>query len=613
MLNIFKKNKVCEYVDKLIKSLSLCFSLAWRASKGIFCIRIVIEVVTAVLPFISMFISKKIIDFFVASALNRDFNKNALYYFCILILGLLLINISQKAVGMAKDYFGTIHKDIINKLINRKIAEKATAVDLSFFDSTFFYNELNNVRMDSYALEAMTWYAIDLIRLSIQFIMASAILISLTPLISVALIVASIPVLVAENIYKMNLYGFQLYTSKDRRKMDYLISILTGRMFAKDVRLFNIKDEMLNRYEKIWNNWFKEKRGMAAKQSIRQTFLSIIPQICIGCALVYIGYNILQGRLTVGDYSLYSGSIGQLDGCIMSLVTLLAQIHDNNMRITNFNRFLEWKSLLAPCGSIMPPSDFTIEFKDVSFKYPGSDKYVLENVNFCIGSKEKIALVGRNGAGKSTIVKLILRYYDPTEGKILINGTEIKEFDIDAYRKKFTVMFQDYANYAFTVRENITIADMESKDNLSKIEDACIKSEAAGVVDKLGAGLDTYLTGMFEEDGRELSGGEWQKIGLARTFFREGEMIILDEPSAALDAEAEHNVFMKFAELCKGKGSVFISHRLANIATADKIIVLDKTGVAEIGTHTGLMEKEGHYAYLFNLQADKYKTGSNNQ
>ena len=285
----------------------------------------------------------------------------------------------------------------------------------------------------------------------------------------------------------------------------------------------------------------------------------------------------------------------------------MANILDNNIRITNFNKFLEWESLLKPCGTKKPESYFTIEFRDVSFQYPGSNKYVLENLNFSINSNEKVALVGKNGAGKSTIIKLILRYYDPTTGKILINGTDIKEYDIEILRKQFTVMFQDYANYAFTIKENITIADMDNKDNDEKVMDSCIKSGAENLISKFDKGIDTYLTGMFEEDGKELSGGEWQKIGLARTFFREGKIVVLDEPSAALDPEAEHYIFKKFSELSEGKGAILISHRLANIIMVDKIIVLDKTRIVEVGTHKELIERKGHYAYLFGLQAEKYK------
>lgn len=607
MIKKVTKNNIYQFSQKLLKSFRLCFSLSWKASKKIFIIRIIIEIVMAFLPFISLFVSKEIINLFASAALKEGINNKVLYYFTTLILTFLLINILQKVISIAKDYYGTTHKDIINKLINQLIANKAASVDLSFFDSTFFYNDLNNVRIDSFSLEMMTWYAINLIQYIVQFLIASVILIKLSPFITIIYIIASIPIMIMENKYKILVYDFQLDSTKDRRKMDYLINILTGRAFAKDVRLYNTKEDMLNRYEKIWNTWFHSKRKLASKQTIRQSLLSIIPQICITLTLGYIGFNILDGNLSIGDYSLYSGSISQLDTCIVSLIALMANILDNNIRITNFNKFLEWESLLKPCGTKKPESYFTIEFKDVSFQYPGSNKYVLENLNFSMNSNEKVALVGKNGAGKSTIIKLILRYYDPTTGKILINGTDIKEYDIELLRKQFTVMFQDYANYAFTIKENITIADMDNKDNDEKVMDSCIKSGAKDLISKFDKGIDTYLTGMFEEDGKELSGGEWQKIGLARTFFRDGKIVVLDEPSAALDPEAEHYIFKKFSELSEGKGAILISHRLANIIMVDKIIVLDKTRIVEVGTHKELIERKGHYAYLFGLQAEKYK------
>lgn len=588
-----------------------CFKVSWQASKKYLLIRSLIEIAVAVIPFSMIVLSKELLNFLVSVPGNGTNASISTYIYrlSMLLSMMLFLSVVSRILSKVKDYFGGVHRDMITRVVETQIAEKSAGLDLSYFDSAKFYNEMNNAKRDSNALQTLSWFVMDAIRSSIQFIASFIILVKLNPVFALLLIITGVPSIILEKSFAEVTYRWQRNHIPEERKMGYIMNILTGNNFAKDIRLFGIQSELLSRYHTMWKKWFHEKRRITYGKGKWVVLLSALPEIgAIGITL-FIGMEIIFGRLTVGDYSLYTGMVGQLMDGLFMLITLSSRIYDNNIRLMNYNNFMRWESNVKDTGTTIPEMLNEISFVNVSFKYPGTDQYILKNASFTLSKNERIALVGLNGAGKSTIVKLILRYYDPTEGEILINGINLKDYDLKAYRKHFSVMFQDYANYAFTIRENITLSDLGNKENMEKLNSAIERSGVQSVIDKYDSGLDTYLTRQFEEEGKELSGGEWQKIALARTFFRDGDIIILDEPSASLDPEAEHKIFQKFAELCEGKGAIFISHRLSNVTMADRIIVLDNGKVVEDGTHKKLMEQKGKYSYLFNLQAEKYKVG----
>lgn len=596
-------------LQEFLHTVQFCFKISWEASKKYHLIRSALEIILAGIPFVIIIMGKEIINFFVDIPMKKMSVSDKIYNLVVLLSILMFLNILNRLITKMKDYYSGMHKDLISKEIEIQIGEKAASLDLSYFDSVKFYNEMNNAKRDSGSLQTLTWFVMDLIRSCIQFFISFIVLARLNVIFAFMLIAAGIPSIFMEKKFREVIYNWQRNHVPEERKMGYIMSILTGGIFAKDMRLFGIKGELLSRYKSMWDSWFKGKRETTYKMSKWLVLLSALPEIgSIGISL-YVGIKIISGDLTIGDYSLYSGMIGQLMGGLFMVITLISSIYDNNLRLINYNNFIRWESKVKDtgCKTLMPPLE--IRFENVTFKYPDTEQYILNNLTFSISGNEKIALVGLNGAGKSTIIKLLLRYYDPSEGRILVNGVDIRECDLKEYRKHFSIMFQDYANYAFTIRENIVLSDLDNKDNIEKIKMAAHRSGAQNIVDKYDTGMDTYLTRQFEEAGKELSGGEWQKIALARTFFRDGDIIILDEPSASLDAEAEHQIFEKFAELCKGKGAIFISHRLSNITMADRIIVLEKGGVIEEGSHRDLMNIKGKYSYMFNLQKDRYKVG----
>lgn len=602
-------NKILKKAEELFGTVEFCFKISWKASHKYFLIRLFLEIIVSGIPFATIFLSKDIINFFAALPGTIMDASNTIHKFLLLLCILLLLKIIIGLFNRMKEYCSKMHRDLISREMDVQIAGHSASLDLSYFDSSKFYNEMNNARRDSSAIQTLTWFVLDIIRLSIQFVFSFIVLAMLNAIFAIVLVAAGVPSVIYEKKLTGVIYRWQRRHVPEERKMNYVINILMGREFAKDVRFFSIQKELLLRYISMWDKWFNNKRDTTYKNSKKVMLLSVLPGIgAVGISL-FVGIEIIYGRLTVGDYSLYSGMIEQLMSGMFSIIILISQIYDNNIRLVNYNNFMQWKSNIKETGTMIPKPPLEISFVNVSFKYPGTEQYILRNLNFSISQDEKVALVGLNGAGKSTIVKLILRYYDVSEGKILVNGIDIKEYDLKEYRSHFTVMFQDYANYAFTIRENITLSDLENKEDDEKLKNAVERSGAKSIVDKHGTGLETYLTRQFEEEGQELSGGEWQKIALARTFFREGDIIILDEPSATLDPEAEHQVFEKFAELCEGKGAIFISHRLSNVTMADRIIVIENGKVIEDGSHRKLMELNGKYSYLFNLQAGKYMVG----
>jgi ABC-type multidrug transport system, ATPase and permease components len=595
------------WLKSLIGSLGFSFVVSWKSSKKLMFSRTVLEIVSAFIPIIQIYMSKEVINLLVTIIQNNNKRSQYLSYFTLLVIAIFILQVINSVMQKVSEVCASTHKDLIENYVNMQIMNKSISLDLSYFDSPKFYNELINAKNDSMALQTLTWSTVNIIRSSIQIAASVSILFGLFWLLPVMLVVFNIPSVLIQKKYITILYNWNRSRTKEQRKMGYINGILSGRNYAKDIRLFNICSRLIDRYSSIWKAWFSEKLKISVRSGVWATLVSTIPQAVVIFITYYVGMKIINGKLTVGDYSLYTGIVGQLVSGLSSLISSIVQIYDNNMRISHYSEFLSWKSNLTLSGTKKPGVKPCIEFRNVSFKYPGTERYILKNLSFSIGRGEKVAFVGLNGAGKSTIIKIILRFYEPTEGDIYIDSINIKEYDVNELRRTFSVMFQDYAIYSFTARECISMSDMDNAADEMRMKHACKMSEVDKLCTKWAKGLDSYLTKVFEDEGEELSGGEWQKVAIARTFFHNGSIMIFDEPAASLDPEAEHKIFEYFQELCNDKGAIFISHRLSSVTKCDKIFVLEDGKVTESGTHIELLKYGGKYAYLFNLQAEKYK------
>lgn len=507
-------------------------------------------------------------------------------------------------------YYQSLHNDKINNIINIKFAEKTSSLDIAYYDTAQYYNELENVRRDSGVLPLFTWTFIDCVKAVVQLIIAASILINLNIYMTFILIATAFPGSIAEIKLTYKIYKWDRTHIKETRKMGYLMSLFSNVNTVRDIKMYGIFNYLIEKYNVIWREWFKNRKKILKLQNILTTILLLIPEIIIAGMIIYIGINILNGQNTVGDYSLYGGCIGQLSVSIYLISRTISQMYTHKSRVDNYINFMNWENNVKNGNIKHIYEPLEIEFVDVSFKYPNTDRYVLKRLNFKISGKEKIGIVGLNGAGKSTLIKLILRFYDPSEGKILLNGIDLKQYDQYSLWKNFSVLFQGYTNYAFTLKENITISNYEERENMGKIKYAAEKGDIINIINRYNTGLDTYISRAYEEDGQQLSVGEEQKVAISRTFFRDSHIIILDEPSASLDPQAEHKIFIKFNELCENKALILITHRLSSITMVNRIIVINEGEIIEDGSHYELMKQNGMYNSLYNLQASKYINGN---
>lgn len=374
---------------------------------------------------------------------------------------------------------------------------------------------------------------------------------------------------------------------------------------CSEVRLYHLRDYLSSLYTDIWELWDKAvhaKNIMVCLINIASLVLLTVNEVIVYILSVI---KLIAGEIAVGDVAYYVSLLTQFRQDFTSLCYRINMFGKNTKELNDVRSFVEMEPLLEHGGTMIPAGNPKIEFKDVSFRYPSGDHDVLSHCSFTIEQGETVGLVGLNGCGKSTIVKLMCRFYDPSSGEILIDGVSNKEYDIVKLRELFGVLFQDYVRYSFSLRENVALSKLEKKDCDADILRACSQSRIDFIKDWEN-GIDENLTRRFDRNGKNLSGGQWQRISLARAFFRDAPIILLDEPSASLDPVAEHQIFEDFSKISESKSAVLISHRLSSITLADKILVLENGHIIEQGSHDDLLRRDGRYAYLFNLQASKY-------
>ena len=588
----------------LLENYAFSIAISWKASRLFFLLRVFFETATAVIPILTSYLLSVIIDIISAKFFNNRNESISLYIKVFLIY--FLAQISSAAIGKIRDIFGTIHQDMINNAIDLQIIRKINTLDISYFDNPDFYDEMLRANNDSQALQTLTWVAVNLISGLIQTVSCAVILTRVSWAIPVFLILLNIPSMVVERKYIKINYDWQRSRASQQRKMNYFKDLLKTKTYAKDVRIFNLQDYFCGGFIKTWKTWFGEKKRIAYKRSLYSSLANALPQVGTTSVLVYIGIKIINRVFTIGKFTFFSSMTSQFTSGIGGIFGSITSVYENELKLEHYKKFLKWEPRLSENGTLNPAAPVNIEFRNVSFRYPGTDRYILKNVCFRIQAYEKVALVGVNGAGKSTVIKLILRLYDPTEGEIYLNGINAKEYDAKQYHRLFGVVFQDFSNYAFTLKESIELSDIEHKNDVRKLIRSCEAAGIGNIIKRFPDGLNSYLTKQFSDHGEELSGGEWQKIAIARAYFRDSRFMIMDEPTSALDPEAEYSMYQTLADLSKEKGALFISHRLSSVTMADRILLLENGVISESGTHRELLKKDGRYAYLFRLQAERY-------
>jgi len=586
-----------ETVKLYLSTLKLSFALSFQASKFIMIFRLLTLVAGAVIPIINVCAMKKIID-----SLTSIGYANAVYW--LVVLG--VCQILSAVIGKTTNYLSGIHSDRISLLISKDIISKVNELDISYFDNPQLYNELINVTGDIKAIPSLIWQVLSSVQITIKIFSSIIILTRYIPISPWILILSCLPIFIIDKKYAMKMYEWNRSSSSEARKMGYSYDTLTSKYFSTDIRLHDLKDYLYRKYEQQWKTWNEKKYAILSKQFWASFLAMFLPNITTLVFAALILDGILNGKFTIGDFSYYISIMGQLTVSVSGIISITSEILNQKAKIEYYNKFKSWKSNLGDDGTITIKSIQSIVFDNVSFTYPYTQKQVLSNVSFCIKKGQKVGIIGKNGSGKTTIIKLLLRLYKPTSGRILVNGIDIQEYKIRSYYKLVSGFMQEYVNYCFELKENIKTADIERISSDNDILEACKKSDAYSFISTWENGMREYLTKSFDASGKELSGGQWQKIALSRFFYRNAELRIMDEPSSSIDIESEKKIFDNVLHSNKKNTIIIISHRLSNIKDMDMIIVIEDGKIVEKGKHESLMERKGTYYTLFNIQKEKF-------
>src|SRR6266852_173307 len=442
----------------------------------------------------------------------------------------------------------------------------------------------------------------------LTFISMIALLVVVSPLLAVIALVSPIPAFIADTRYGWRGYNIARWGSRLLRRMNYLVTLVTTDSYAKEVKLFGLGPYFINRYRMIAKNYYSSQRSQVARRYMTGFALGNLSTIVTSLTYLYVALQAIIGRLTLGDLTLYTTAASQVQGSIQGILGGFSGMYEHNLYLNNLFELMETKSALpvpAKATKVPQPLRGEIHFENVTFAYPGAEANALSNLTFTVRPGETLAIVGRNGAGKTTLFKLICRLYDPNEGRILIDGIDIRDFDPNELRAQIGAMFQDYVTYQATAAENIGLGNVPDINDRERIEVAGAQAGASELIGGLPDGYDTAL-GKWFDHGVNLSGGEWQKVALARAFMRDAKILLLDEPTSALDAQAEYDLFERLRSLTRGRTAVYISHRFSTVRRADRIVFLEHGRLVEEGTHAELMKLNGRYARLFRMQASAY-------
>jgi ATP-binding cassette subfamily B protein len=485
----------------------------------------------------------------------------------------------------------------------------AAQLDLTAYEDPVFYDRLERARVQATDRLGMIQ---SIGRLVQQVITAASLSVSIlvfSPWLLLLLIAGILPAFLGESHFAFLGYARNFRQTPVRRELDYLRVLGGSREAAKELKLFGLKDFLIGRFTRLSDQIYRENVDLARRRLIAGSFLSMIGTAGYYSAYVYVIWRTVTGSLSIGTLTFLTGAIVQASGNIQQIFSSLSSIADQALFLTDLLAFFEMRPTIRSKPHALPaprPIVRGFEFRNVSFRYPGTSRLVLNSLDFHLRAGERVALIGKNGEGKTTLVKLMTRLYDPFEGQVLLDGVDLREYKLEDLYREIGVIFQDFMRYEMTARENIAVGRIDEINNLPLLKTAADKSMADEVIERLPRDYEQMLGRRFE-NGVDLSGGEWQKIALARAYLRDAQVLILDEPTAALDARSEFEVFQRFAELTAGKSALFISHRFSTVRMADRIVVLENGKIAEDGNHEKLLSLGGRYAEMFEMQAASYR------
>ena len=518
---------------------------------------------------------------------------------------LIIVSIIQDICKVIADYFGGVYQNCVGYNLNERIIKKANNLSLKDFEDSDTYDKVTRAKNEASSTPYQIFTAIlVLISSFVTFIASLSVLMQWKPWIICFLIIS--PVISSYNFIKLGNLQYKVIRQRaNKSRLSWYYSFLsTYDVGAKEIRIYNLGDYFLNKYKDINDEFYKEDKLLGKKKSIMNFAFKLLSQFLADIAVFLVLKSAFLGEILIGNTVTYIRAINMVQGNAEALINTTFGLYNTTLYANQFFEFFDIKDEVNS-GTIQIKNINEIEFKNVSFRYPKSEGYILKNISFKINKNERIALVGENGCGKSTLVKLLTKLYEPNLGEIFVNGINIKEIDSLSIKEKIGVVFQDFNKYELTASENIYLGDLKRKNNDKEIEESAKKSEIYKHIMTLPNKFKTQL-GIWFEDGVQLSGGQWQKIALARAFFRKADLYILDEPSSFLDPKAENELFNKLSLLTKNKLSLFITHRLVNVACADKIIVIKNGQIVEVGTMNELLKAQGSFYEMYILQNENY-------
>jgi len=586
------------------------FHLAWDAHRGATALMTLLTLGGALIPASQAWVGKLIIDSVVASINGQVAAQTGLRAVLPYLTIEFLLILAQSGIAQARSLAEHVLHARLNYSLNTRLIRKALSLDLTHFENADFYDKLQNARREAdwRALQIMNngFYIVQNIITLISF---GAILLTFNIWLTLILFGATIPAFITQSKYAQLNFRLLSWRAPEARRMNYLEYLLTVDSSVKEVRLFGLGEPLLGRYADLFWKFMREDQALAQKRSLASFGWGLLATLSYYFAYAWIIFRTIGGEITLGSMTMYLSIFRSSQNVFQTLFFGLSDLYENALFMSNLFAFLELKPLMPVAAHpIALPARFErgVEFRNVSFKYPDREEYALRDVSLTIKPGEKIALVGANGAGKTTFVKLLTRLYDPSEGQVLIDGIDLREVDPQDLQKRIGVIFQDFVKYHLSARENVGFGQIDQLDNEPRIVDSATRAGADATIRALPQGYDTMLGKWFER-GHDLSGGEWQKVALARAFMRDAEVLVLDEPTASLDALNEYAIFQRFRELTDNKIALIISHRFSTVRMADRIVVLDSGRVIETGTHAELLALGGEYAKLFTIQAEGYR------
>ena len=600
-------------VGKFFYRLYYIFSLVWDTRPWILFLMIFMSFFNGIAPIITAYIGSELLNQLLI-AYNAGVNGLASEFPRVMTLLILQFGFMffDDLISSVNRTLTRIASELVGNQVNLKIMNKAKKVDLASFDLPDFYEKFENASREASSRPIqITNSTFSIISVLISIISFIAILWSISPWAPFLIIALAIPSAIINFYYRRKNFLYLRRNSKERRQMNYYSGLMTNKDMVKEVKIFGLADTFIDRYQQTYLKYFKGLKKLFTSEGIWTMSMTMVTTI-VNCLLfIYIAQRVSTGELEIGAYALYTGALRSIANGVSSLISTTAGIYEGTLFIDNMIDFMNEEPTIVTqslqARKVVRGQSHRIVFDKVSFSYPGTKKKVLKDISFTIEGEDTVVLVGLNGAGKTTLIKLLTRLYDPTEGTIYLDGYDIREYEVEDLYKIFGIIFQDFGKYAVSVSENIAFGQFERPIDQDEIKQAAKQSNADEFIEQLPKAYETPLMRIFEQDGMELSVGQWQKIAIARAFYNDSDVLILDEPTASLDALAEQEVYSQFDTLREGKMTIFVSHRLSSATVANKIIVLENGAIIEIGNHEQLMSAQGHYWHLFSTQASRYR------